>query len=319
MMLKRQEKTTRGKTAAALQMHTVQRAIELGLSNSREIGDELTRKALLWCYRWGWSAPSTLDYLTHQGRCGKAARLQQRELLQAGRVGNWSPDVPRKLLTLTDSGFIELCRLHDSVSCDLQDTKIRYNQLLHDYVVQNLALQLSDSAGLRYFSGPEIAILGARHNWKKLPDAIVDNCAIELELTPKKEQEIWLACDGLIDLYLAGKIKSISIYSTQKPILRKYAERLQRGKRLKRYLLAANNKTWYADGWTEKMDFDPPVRYYRIDTRPDFSKKDLTRTHEIYHCSEMMPKELLSAAKPATVANPQRLRQRLQYEENPDE
>lgn len=309
----------RGKTAAALKWHTVQRAIDLGLSTSREIGDELTRQALVWCYRWGWSAPSTLDYLTHKGRCGKAARLQQRELLQAGRVGNWSPDVPRKLLTLTDSGFIELCRLHDNVNINLQDTKIRYNQLLHDYVVQNLALQQSECARLKYLSGPEIAILGARHQWKKLPDAIVNDCAIELELTPKKEHEIWLACDGLIDLFLAGTIKSISIYSTQKPILRKYAERLQRGKRLKRYSLAANNKTWHADGWTEKLDFDPPVRYYRIDTRPDFAKKDLARTHEIYTCSEMQPGDLLSPAKPATVANPQRLRQRLQYEENPDE
>lgn len=239
---------------------------------TRELGDVLTRKALLWVWRWGWASPSTIDFLTLDGaRRGKAARLESRGFLKAFKPGSFAPDAPRKVLRLTDAGLEELSRLHDSLDLSLADVPVRWNQLRHDYIVQNMVAECVVKMDAKYFSGPELA--ARQKEWPKVPDAIINDVVIELETTPKKEGELHRAAYGLAQLSAEGR--KIRIISTQKPILAAYEKLLAKGSRIKRYV-RNSDRTWSNTGFHDPIQIQPQLDLGLLkSTVPSFDKTAL--------------------------------------------
>lgn len=247
-------------------------ALSVGGVTTRALGEDLTRRALLWIWRWGWASPSTIDYLTLDGeRRGKAARLESRGLLKAFKPGSYSPDSPRKVLRLTDAGVQELARLHPDLDLSLSDIPVRWSQLRHDYVVQNLVAESVIKKEARYFSGPELA--SKQKDWPKVPDAVIEDAVIEVELSIKKEGELHRAAYGL--LKLAAKGRTIRIYSTQRPILKAYSSLLREGARINRYV-KNSDRTWSQTGYHDPIKTQPNVELCLFkSTVPTFDKRPL--------------------------------------------
>lgn len=243
---------------------------------TRTLGDELTRRALLWVWRWGWAAPSTIDYLTLDGqRRGKAARLEARGLLRALKPGTFAPDAPRKVLVLTDAGIEELTRLHENVDIRLAGTKIRWNQLRHDYIVQNIVAESVIQRSSEYISGPELAI--QQKDLPKVPDAVIEGEIIELELSAKKEYELHLAARGLYELcdpMMTGFYK-IKIISTQNGILNGYGQLLRAGAKIKR-IKKLGNRTYREVGFYDPIPDFVNLKLFKLkSTTPTFAKNPL--------------------------------------------
>lgn len=238
--------------------------------HTRALGDALTGMALLWVWRWGWSSPSLIDYITlDSGRRGKAARLVARGLLKRTDYGHGLPDTPRQILTLTDLGVQELCRLQSEINPELAEVKIRWNQIRHDYLVQCLvAEKYAQHLGkLDYRSGPELAL---RFQSGKIPDAVIGRAAIELELTPKKPSEMSMAVIGLADLYQTGVIKGVLIFSPIAAVLTSYEKYLAPGRKLQSWRRDPEKRV-QLKGDEVRLTKIPPIEFWRIqNSTPNF-------------------------------------------------
>lgn len=254
------------------------RLLFYGEMSPRELGDQLTARALEWVARWGWAAPSTIDYMCLDGRRkGKAAALQRRGLLSATTPGTYSPDAPRKILTLTERGKEELVRIKPYIDSELLgDIPVRWNQLRHDYIVQNLVAYLY-SEDMSYQTGAELAM---KYKIPKVPDAIVNsdivnlgNTAIELDLSIKKERELHQAVRGLVQMIKEGYY--IWIISPSRPILERYKKLLRKGAIVYTYARLPN-RLWERNGhFAVDVDIKPKTVKYSIlkSTIPNFAEK----------------------------------------------
>lgn len=236
-----------------------------GWRDTRQLGEELTRRALLWVHRWGWSTPSLIDFLCLDGgRRGKAAALVRRGLLARRACTVGTPDAPRYLLTLTDAGRDELWRLHPEL-WDI-NAAIRYQQIRHDYIVQCI-VAWEHKFGKRYKSGPELA--QNAKSGHKVPDAIIENEAIELELTPKKQHELSAFISGTQNI--AQSISTVKIFSPSKTILDKYKKLWKPGS-MQKYM-RGRDRHWFASGKLIVHTL-PDLFLCRItDTVPNFREK----------------------------------------------
>lgn len=247
-----------------------ERRIKVEGVTARELGDELTRRCLLWVFRWGWASPSTLDFIAHPGRRGKAARLVERKLLAREATASISPDAPRYLLKLTELGFEELSRLHDPIDTNLIDLPVKRNQIRHDYILQNLVQDLLRRRFDGYASTRELEV---RNSGGKIPDAIVfcgkEKTAVELEISEKSEREMNQTCDAISEMIKNGVVSNVMIFSTKKSIIALYSKMLQKGAVYQRYR-QKDNRMWDTWGYSEKVDFnlDACISYYKIDSHP---------------------------------------------------
>lgn len=241
-----------------------------GWRETRQLGEELTRRALLWVHRWGWTSPSVIDYICLDGgRRGKAAALVRRGLLARRPCTVGTPDAPRYLLTLTDAGRDELWRLQPEI-WDIS-AEIRYQQIRHDYIVQCIVAQ-EYKAGRKYRSGPELAQRAKAGH--KIPDAIIENIAIELELTPKKPRELSAFVSGAQKI--CNEIDGIKIFSTSKTILETY-KKLWKPGTIAKYMRGAN-RTWFQSGRIPIYKL-PNLELIRItDTVPNFKTRSLAES-----------------------------------------
>ncbi|WP_321812826.1 hypothetical protein [Burkholderia sp. BCC1985] len=117
----------------------VARATVLADKSPRARGEEKTRIALDWIYRWGWAAPTTLDLLVGTVSRGLGSRLVKRRLLVRTRTeaGGGVKGVPAWLLTLSQVGLEEIERVRDTLlPYELDPYRVRQDHLRHGQLAQ---------------------------------------------------------------------------------------------------------------------------------------------------------------------------------------
>lgn len=297
-MKKQTNKPTRGKVAAIRRgLSTNSLALARGIP-PRALGEEGTRRALLWTLRWGFASPGLIDYLTlDPGRRGKAARLVERGFLEEHEYKSGFPDTPRKVLTITEKGIEEFYRLCPDSKIEHEKKAIRWNQLRHDYIVQCIVADQYLNKNAKYISGPELA---EKYQSGKLPDAILNGVSIELELTPKKPRELDQFVITVEELYEKCIITGLEIYTPVKAIANRYIEILKVGRAVDKWK-RNSDRLWYKSGaaYIKKL---PPYTIFLIkNTTPNFlhRTKDFPNgiiLTEHYHMERAQKKEISQEA-----------------------
>lgn len=131
------------------------RAALASMSESpRQRGQEKTRLALDWIYRWGWASPTTIELVGGAHRSGLAARLVRNGLLRSTQTeaGGAVRGVPAHILTLTETGQAEIERLRDDLlPYDRDPYHIRQDQLRHYQLAQTATAKALKSCAISGF------------------------------------------------------------------------------------------------------------------------------------------------------------------------
>ena len=236
------------------------RAEALGGQSPRQRGQEKTRLALDWVYRWGWSTPSTIDLIGGSNRRGLAARLVRVGLLRETRSesGGAVRGVPAKILTLTEVGQSEIERLRDELlPYDRDPYRIRQDQLRHYQIAQSATAQsLRDGKIAGFQTEQEIAEASA--SGVKQPDVVWllpggQRIGVEIELTAKWGRDL----DQFIRASLIAlsqqknqqrpRFDLIAIVTDSPAILRRYRSALEPGATFKLWQKDQRNH-WQATG-----------------------------------------------------------------------
>lgn len=210
--------------------------IKLGLQSPRQRGDEKTRAALDWIYRWGWSSPSIIELVGGAQRSGLAARLVKRGFLQSTRTesGGAQAGVPATILTLTEAGQSELERNRTELMKYERDPhRIDQRLLRHDYLTQGATIKSINLGKIIGFKGVnEIKAKSAAG--VKQPDGVWilpagELLAVEVELNQKWDRDLDTfvhAC--ILSLAAQGNEKAryqqIGIVSDSLAILKNYSK-----------------------------------------------------------------------------------------------
>jgi len=202
----------------------------------RARGEEKTRLAIDWIYRWGWSSPSTLDLATGGKRTGLAARLTRQKLIKSSRTeaGGGIKGIPIHLLTLTSIGLDEAERLReDLIQYELDAFKIDQTKLRHDEISQRATADALKKGTIINFKTPK-ELAAKSEKGVKQPDVLWINGAgqrigIEVELSAKwdrKLDEFVFSClQSMSDKANAvNKVNTVALVSDSKAILKRYKE-----------------------------------------------------------------------------------------------
>jgi hypothetical protein len=228
-------------------------------TSTRALGRQRLLSACHWTYRWGWSSPAVLDLFGGERR-GLAARAVKAGLMVETRTaaGGVLEDVPKKILTLTDSG-IAFVEKHISESDLLEpEDALRINQanLRHDFLVQKATIKNLRAGKIAAYQTPkEIAEQSKKD--EKIPDAvwIMQDCrklAIELELTAKFKRRLDDFVHGVI-LALDGdppRFDGFVIVSDSAAILSRYKAAFKPGQQVARWERDKQSH-WRISEWEE--------------------------------------------------------------------
>lgn len=216
------------------------REAKLSGQSPRARGEEKTRLALDWIYRWGWASPSIVDRLSGAVRRGLAARLVRQGLLVATRTESAGAvrGVPAKILTLSESGQAEVERWRSSLIPYSRDPyRIRQDLLRHNQLAQQVTATSLLNGSIRAFL-TEQEIANRSEVAQKQPDVVWvhasgKRCAVEVELTAKWGRQFDQFVSSCL-LALAGtnaRYDLIAIISDSPAILRRYAAAFEPGYR----------------------------------------------------------------------------------------
>lgn len=177
-----------------------------------ERGIEKLDQALLWVYRWGWSAPQLLDELAGTHRRGLTARLIRQRLLCASEIegGGIISGIPQRIVGLTADGRAWIEEGYERHLPAIDPDRVRRDRIRHDLLVQRLTHHALKTKRIDRYGTPLEMPMFSRANQKQ-PDAAWGNgkerCAIELELTRKFDRDL----DQFVERY-------VQIFEEQTPI-----------------------------------------------------------------------------------------------------
>lgn len=210
----------------------------------REVGAERAKAALAWLRRWGWSSPSVLDVVTRSTRRGLAARLERAKLVERLEIDFYSiaiAPLPKRLLRLTEMGQQLAETLCNAKTIYEDIARPKPSQLLHDIKVQEIAAKYIAQGAELVYSAPEIDRLVKSG---KKPDAVVSlegkKLAIELELTKKKDDELYFGVEAICRSLESRKYDSYIIYCGTASIGERYRSALIPNNIIDRYIRAEN-------------------------------------------------------------------------------
>ncbi|WP_322034620.1 hypothetical protein [Burkholderia sp. BCC1970] len=252
--------TARNRLAAA----RVARATFLVDKSPRARGDEKTRLALDWIYRWGWASPSTLDLLSGTVGRGLGTRLVKRGFLIKTRTqaGGGMKGVPTWLLTLSQAGLEEIERVRDTLlPYELDPYRIRQDQLRH-YQLAQLATARNLVKGNLLKSYVTEKELAARSTAGiKQPDVVWvlqsgAQIAVEVELSAKWARDLdhfVHACIQSLAQRADGsrpRFDMVTINTDSPAIVRRYQAAFQPGANYSRWKKDAQRR-WVVSGTAE--------------------------------------------------------------------
>jgi len=200
--------------AGLLAAHAV-RVAKMNGKTPLQIGEEKTKTALDWVYRWGWSSPSTVDMLGGSARRGLSARLVKNGLLRSTRTqcGGAVRGVPSFILTLTETGQAEVERFCENLlPYQLDQYKVRQDKLRHDHLAQTATARAVINGKIAGFkTEKELAEESAKG--VKQPDVVwlLDNnlLGLEVELTGKFGRQL--------DQFVYGCVHALVGNASQRP------------------------------------------------------------------------------------------------------
>ena len=214
-----------------------------GLS-PRARGDEKTRIALDWLYRWGWSSPSVLDLTTGGTRSNLVQKLIKNQLVKSTRTqaGGGIKGVPSQMLTLTSFGIEQAeARSETLIPYEIDPYRINQSLLRHDEIMQRATAQAIKNKIIINFKTPrELAIASEKEI--KQPDAIwIENngarVGIEVELSAKWERKLDQFVRSCLTSLLPNssptyRVDKIYLISDSKAIIKRYDAAFEPGQLL---------------------------------------------------------------------------------------
>ena len=219
------------------------RKAALGSQSPRARGAEKEQRSLRWIYRWGWSTPSIIDEVADHSAGGYARRLASKGLVQIQETGSGgAKNHPARVVGLTRAGRAQVESSIENPN-DLRDyhglRRVRWQQLLHDAMVQSAVLRAIQSGRFSdYLTPHEIAekqTLG-----RKEPDAVLTEkesgytYAVELELSAKTGRRLDEFVHGLSVLLHpeSGDYDHAIIGTTSPAISARYRARFREGEKM---------------------------------------------------------------------------------------
>lgn len=275
--------------ARANALQRAQFARRMSRTSPRTTGQERTKKAIDWVYRFGYTSPTTLEMALKSFRSGIGNRLVKSGLLiktetPSGGINN----TPAFLLTLSQKGLDYAIESTDILlPYEINPEKINHALVNHSEKVQRLTAYMLNNDDIFGFKTEKELIAESNNKDEKQPDIFWElSCnftepgkhddddyfptAVEVELTPKWNREldrfVYMSLSSLSD----GKFSRIRIYSRSKALLVRYKEHFAAGKEKLQTWEKQPGKT---GRWLKKSkisithDFDNQVSFHLIEDK----------------------------------------------------